>query len=655
MMKKILMTATAAAAMSFGVAGAANAGELQLELRNVNIGDADHTDTNIGFETLCDGSLVFGLTACTFEQTVEAPFPGLPNAVWAIERFVDALNHPIEGHFEVDLNDDTDLPSIRENSTISITLSGTANPTWKDNFSVPELIRPGSDSIFSSAAEPIENVVEGGTTASFIFTPGDTVTENPVTGDIVTLNAREEAVGFLLPIQVTTCGNVDVTITVTTTAAVAGGTGGATQTNERSATTTILDCNGSVAPKIAEGGAKIDYREDFKSFSVLNESTGAHDQTTEIVIGELGLTTLANLVDLKAPKNPDNDNLIQEAIFDARSDIAQIDFDLVFDSLLGIKYIMLGDRVTHRVTGDEYLSGIVSFSLDNGDLRSLLPDVTRRIRTMDKGDMNMDTFPVKLIAFPAGERSGPKEIEVEKGVFQPSGIGIIEHQDVRVANIDVTFDPEKQSGVPLSTKVKFDGDLGLILAGEALLGTLESTGLNFGPFDWVSDGTDGTMHVFRLTHVPLEDGHGNPLDTIKYNLTVKGPTAGPDFEQTFKCSIDNPLNKELVIASADLVACAGNFLRADLSFTFVFNPDTLPGGKEAPVDMDRLMVRLSGGAATPFGDNANDGFSLKAQSCDEGRFGPHVDNKLLNQTKDDITFLCSANRLSETFGPAPSQ
>ena len=626
MMKKLLMSATAAAAMSFGMAGVANAGELQIELRNVNTGAADHTDTNIGFENRCTGGFAEGLTACTFEESVEQPFADKTYAVMSIERFVGP-DHPVDGHYEIDLNDDTDLPSIRPNSLITIDLSGTALPTWKQNFSVPDIIRPGTDGIFSAAAEPVINGLEGATTTSFVFQPN------------VQTNA-EESVGFLLPIQFTQCGDITVTITVLTD--VPGG-----GTNTRDATTKILDCDGSVAPKIAEGGAKIDYREDFKSFSVLNEETGAHDPMETITIGELGLMTFANLFDLKAPKN--GTRLIQEAIFDARNDIAQVDFDLVFDSLIGIKQIMLGDTITHTVTGDEYLSGIVSFSLDNSDLRDLLPEITRRIRNMDKGDMNMDTFPVKLIAFPESEREGPnklpKTIEVEKDVFRPSGVGIIEHQDVRVANIDVTFTPEKQSGVPLATKVKFDGDRGLILPGEALLGTLETTGLNFGPFDWVSDGADGTMHVFRVTHVPLEDGHGNPLNTIKYNVTVKGPTAGPTFEQTFKCEIPNSLNKELVITSAMIAdpSCVGAFGRADLSFTFAFNPDSLPGGKQAPVDVDRLMIRMDGNVATPYGDNGNDGFSLKAQSCDDGRFGPHVDNKLLNETKEALTFVCSTN------------
>ena len=80
------------------------------------------------------------------------------------------------------------------------------------------------------------------------------------------------------------------------------------------------------------------------------------------------------------------------------------------------------------------------------------------------------------------------------------------------------------------------------------------------------------------------------------------------------------------------------FGRADMTFTFYV------GGKDGlKMDMDRLLA--SNGTWADYGDNGNDGFSLKARSCDDGRFGPHVANKLDPDFKNFLTGVCSIGEL----------
>lgn len=610
MMKKVLMTAASVAAVTMG---AANAGELVAELRNVNTGAGDHTDSNLGFLNFCGAQSLGGLTICSREPSVEKAFPGVPYAVIAYERFV-GTDHPIEAHVEVNLRDDTNAPTIENPSTITITVRGA---TWKKNFSIPEIVRPGSDGFFSAVATPVINGVLGGNQVRFVLQPR---TENNV--------IIEEAVGFTLPLQMTECTDVFVDFSVVSN--VPG-----FPAVERTASTQVLACDGSAAPYVENGSGKIDYRQDFKGFSY-EDYNGAHVATDYVTIGKIGIDAIANLVDLKAAPGS------QETRFDFENDVEALEIDLMFEDLIGIKEIQLGDLPRRRLTDAEYRSGMVSFRIT--DVAALLYDLYGE-GLPDKAESRRDYFDVKLHAFPVGERTGPKSVDIydAKGVLirtELTGVGVIKHQNVAVSRLRLDFDPEKVAGAPAVKIVKFDGDKGTLISSKTLLGTLKSSGINFGPFDWVSDGVDGTTHVFRVTHVPTTDAHGNPIDPVKYQIEIKGPTNGSQYAGPFKCNAMQRGNKELVLTSASLTACireniggTGNFGRGDVSFSFFVN--------EPKMDVDRLMAR--GGLATDFGDNGNDGNSLKAQSCDDGRFGPHVDNKLLNDAQRLLVDLCSTN------------
>jgi hypothetical protein len=612
MLKKVLLTAASAVAVTMG---AAQAGELLAELRNVNTGAGDHTDTNAGFTSFCNAQSVLGLTICSRQPSVEKAFPGVPYAVIAIERFV-GTDHPMDAHVEVNLRDDTNAPTIENPSTVTITLRGA---TWKQNFSIPEIVRPGSDGIFSAVATPVINGVAGGNQVRFVLTPR---TENSV--------LVEEAVGFTLPIQMTACNDVFVDFSVVSN--VPG-----FPAVERTASTQILACDGSVAPIVRNGGGKIDYQQDFKGFSE-EDSSGAHVPVDYVTIGGLGLRAIANLFDLKASPTS------QESRVDVETDVEAIEFTLMFEDLIGIKEISLGGGARRRLTDAEYRSGMVNFRLNRSMIASLLDGLIDD-NLPEKGETRSDDFAIRLHAFPVGERNGPKSVDIfdAKGNLirtELTGVGAIKHQDVAVSRLYVDFDPEKVPGTPPVKFVKFDGTRGLLIDSKVLLGNLRSTGINFGPFDWVGDVSMGTANVFRVTHVPVTDAHGNRIDPVKYQIEIKGPTNGSQYAGPFKCSAPQQDNKELVITNAELSACirqniggTGNFGRGDVSFTFFVN--------EPKMDVDRLMLR--NGIVTGYGDNSNDANSLKAQSCDDGRFGPHVDNKLLNDAQRLLVDLCSTN------------
>jgi len=645
-MKKLLLIASSAAVLSAGAAFAQSP-DVDLRLTDVNAGPQPHRDFNDISSCLLPSAL--GLAGCFDEVSVDKPFAdldgdGTPDAaVIAIERFVDDQDHPIEGLFEVEIFDPAGSGTFG-NALINVTMSGSSLPSFsRDIDGFEEIIRPGTDQVFSIDEAPVGGVVPSAGDISF----------QVVVEANTQVAAADNTLGFALPISMAACG--DLTLSGTITTDIPGG--GA---NVRPFSQTIATCDGSIAPKVLPGTAKIDFEADFKDFSVVN-AQGVHEPAEDdtVVIGEIGLTTIANMVDLQAAKgDPDS-------VFNIGADVEEVIIEMTFESLIGIKQIMLGD-ITHVPTVDEYLSGVVEFVLSPDDLRTLFDGSLFTGALVEKGEMRMGTVPVSLMAFPESARTGPKTTLDAKGDPVPTGIGEIEHQDVTITSLVVDFTPEKEVGKVSFGETKFDPARGNLItpAAPVLLGSLISTGQIFGPFDWVGDPTMSTGQVFRVSHVPRANAHGAPIQPLKYNLELKAPTNGSAFEGVFKCEAmrgleaDGRLQKEVVLTSDALAQCladngagSGNWGRADVTFTFVLNGET-DGGEPVKnlIDVDRLMFDRMSGVVTSYGDNGNDAFSLKARSCDEGRFGPHTDNKLLADAREGLEFLCSANAITEALG-----
>ncbi|MEO0614060.1 MAG: hypothetical protein AAFY83_12180, partial [Pseudomonadota bacterium] len=189
------------------------------------------------------------------------------------------------------------------------------------------------------------------------------------------------------------------------------------------------------------------------------------------------------------------------------------------------------------------------------------------------------------------------------------------------------------------------------------LAELELTGQNFGPFDWVGQGNAATRNFFRVSHLPLIDGHGEPITSLKGVMTMKNTTGrtgttGELYDDTYKFEL--PFDPAVVNQGANGVylitpgaitnilndggAPGAAFGTSDLSFTFFVN--SAPGQDPASpfsfsenfkIDVDRLMIN-SDGSMVPYGDNANDSNSEHAVSGDDGRFGPKAPLKKLQRT-----------------------
>ena len=619
MLKKTLLAAASVAAVSIG---AASAGELKVRLINVNTGAGDHTDTNVEG---CPGNPLLGLTNCTGKVTVEKPFvdtdgDGVDNAVEiAAERFVDDVLHPVQGHFEVEIYDITGEPSLRDPSTVIIEVGGTAMPFWKEDLSFPQIVRPGSDGIFSAVAEPISGdlIERGRTTASAILTPS---TENGI--------LIENAIGFVLPLEFNKCDagqTVDVTITVVSD--IPGG--GA---NTRSDTTTIAVCGDSLVSGLVFNEIKVDYATDFKSWLIDPNPSDDVEEHVASRFAEFGMVAVsleANLVDLKAPIGD------PVGIFGIE-DIEYYTLELTFEDLTGIKTARLDGVEPVEINRAEQT---VRWVLAGGDLAAVFPNIAAG--GVMKGDEITDSAIIELEAFGPGK---PKFEEVPDGkggtTTVATGAGAIDHQQVDVTINQFKLTPEKDlTKTAIEFSIKFDPELNQVPQPS---GFITKTGMNFGPFDWTSDGDDGTEHVFRVTHVPLVDGHGEAIEEIKGHVEIKAPTNGTEFEGPFKFTMPNPGNKELVFTSAMLESIVGGkFGRGDVSFTFYVN--------EPKMDVDRMLLRSN--IVTPYGDNGNDAFSIKALSCDDGRFGNHVANKLTAEFKQFLIDSCLEGEIERDLEP----
>ena len=130
--------------------------------------------------------------------------------------------------------------------------------------------------------------------------------------------------------------------------------------------------------------------------------------------------------------------------------------------------------------------------------------------------------------------------------------------------------------------------------GDGEIGVIDGSGQNFGPFDWVSSGGQA-QNFFRVTHIPSIDGHGNPLTSLKGELTLKNSAgnasvSGTQFDGTYK--FDLPINLDVAnrgrdgvylinsamianIVADGSVGFGGNFGQSDISMTFFVN--SVPG------------------------------------------------------------------------------
>ncbi|MEM1193396.1 MAG: hypothetical protein AAGH42_08405 [Pseudomonadota bacterium] len=575
-------------------------------------------------------------------------------AAVAAERVISE-EHPFDAHFELNatrFDADSELVEfLPDEFLLQVEVGGA---TFKSALNGEDLIRNGMMGEGNLDADVLDNT--GGLGESYVEV--SVVNQG---------NGRHTDFGLLLPLAVTggdasiltPCAPVQVQVQAFSTV----GFGGPAALGSPDVIT-IMTCEPSFGFDINQGRAKVDFQSDFKSFLTYD----THEPRQAITIGSFDVAIWNNLFDPKADPNSDARTVGSE-------DIASHDITFQFEDVTGIESVQLvdaadGGAVIAEGTLDR-ATNTVSFSTGY-DFEAADPIVTDIDHDGSDEETDVEenvTAWLQITAFATGTPKFEKvDILDSKGdvIGQekvPTGAGAIDHQTVSIsANTLNLVEPCKESdGVTINGSLggdskapKFICDLPLPTGDFA---ELTLTGQNFGPFDWVGQGNALTRNFFRVTHLPLIDGHGEPITSLKGVMTLKNTTggggnAGALFDDTYKFELpfdpavpNMGANGVYMITPGaitnilnDAGAPGAAFGTSDISFTFFVNNvggAAIASQSDANVanfkiDVDRLMIN-SDGSMVPYGDNANDSNSYHAVSGDDGRFGPKTPLKFLGK------------------------
>lgn len=625
MFKKTLLTTASVAVATIGAMGVANAGELKLRLLDVNInldgekrgdpGDTTHRDYDTGVDLNdSDGPNGTGFPLGPESRSIDKGFVSetkpegtFSHVVIADER-MGGVDNPIGGYYEIDVFETINGATFGETARFDITLEGDADAWFKADVNCANAIRAGSDNVHSVSAQTAVNgqSIKIGEREANCFV-------NLADGEGASF--PDTAVGWLLPIETKNCGDLTVKIVVSRDQGNAG-----TLVDETSHR--IQTCEDSLKSEWGYFPVKIDYFADFRSFLIdPNYYDGKEEHVASLWAhtGAVRFDIHNFLVDLKETTKGSHTN-----VFDV-NDIDSHKLVVEFADLQGIRYVNLrnANGRVESATLDR-VANTATWDLDQNDVRSQYcldyADGTDK-GARDKGCLNW----FRIHAF------GPKSNDINNGP--------IDHQIAIVSESAFYLNPDECTGAHC-VKFRSPEEEGL---GEQVA-QLNKTGIVFGPFDWVGDADDLVRSVFRVTGIPIDS-----IEDLKGSIIVENSSEGESFNGEYKVDyLDSQIvGSEIILNSPrirNLFIEAGmpgeaEWGRADLTFTFF-----VPGREGIKMDMDRLM--RSEGVYAPYGDNSNDGFSLKARSCDDGRFGSHVANKVDPDFTYFLTGLCSIGELS---------
>jgi|GEM_PF-4012234 len=620
MLKTKLMTTASAVVVATGALSlgtmSAQAGQLKVEMADVNIQcqeiDTLHKDVNCS-EVDINGFANPNTAGPTGKRSIDKGWIHVvketgtfSHVAVADEREINE-NTPASGLYEVNLfeieSGSTFTPTIR----VEIQLSGDADPWFKEDANCIDVLRAGSDNVFSRAAfkpsaeQDADGAIQADKNRAVCFI------STTQTGSA----AADSAIGFALPIKTKACGDMVIDMTVTRFVEGVGETG--TETTGH----LFQECKDSIDSYSGYYPTKVDYLSDFRSFLVdpnPHDDVEVHKASLWANTGFLQFDIHHNLTDLKWEGKGDEEN-----VFDV-SDIDTYYLEVQFDDLTGIKDFKLGGPGGMPGYLDRD-NNVVYWELDEHQFaeKFCLGDTDNAKGTTDEGCGQE----FHLVAY------GPKDGSIYNGP--------IDHQELIISQSRIYFDDYETDGLhPAPFLAYEDEQVG------AVVGHILKTGINFGPFDWSTSVGSMVNSIYRLTGVP-EELKGN----LKGSVTLENVSNGPEYKGVWKVDYpDVTGSHDLIITSGRLqqmLIDAGmpndaQFGRADITFTLYVG-----GGAGFKLDMDRLLA--SNGTWADYGDNGNDGNSLKARSCDDGRFGPHVANKLDPRFQHYLTKVCGAGEL----------
>jgi len=626
-LKKFMMAG--AASMLF--AGAATAGEIKVEVTNVNSTGFNgvQEDANIEMDTDEGSQSPGALGAVTVEE-----------AGFALSSFRDLSgDKSAPAHFEIDIREvlvpanpfaADPLVFANDNSTfVEISLSGPGE--WKAVVSPNALIRDGSDNIESNSATGARTAVGGTDLAFTVDADGD----------------GENALGVVLPINITSCSDEPLVASVTITTANNGNNPFTFPTTDVTLLEACDTTDNFISNVLTPVDLTLDFETDvpFSNFLVPSGDAGKGlERSLHATVGFIDLKVKNRLHSLKAKSDASDDADPENRYIDI-TDVESYDFTVAFKDTTGIANVGLSNDLLG--TGTDSCNQADSFG------------------TLDGNDFVFSVSQETLIDCFGFEEVDPDEL-LQKGTalinVYSSGIESIKTQDVDIINQQ--FDMIMNSGFEA---IGPDDDLTAMITPVVVFENIEDafrivrTGINFGPFDWSTETGSFVNSFYRLSGFPAteeRDEHGEVVFGTVEGLTEIGGAVLVDnssrgvkgvCEFTLEgINADAAAQHEFLFSTAvvaDILRgefghCAGTagdmaeFGRADLTFTFF-----IPESEAGSLDMDRLL--FTGGVFASYGDNSNDAFSLKARSCDTGRFGPHVANNLSGDAADVLTLICS--------------
>lgn len=616
--------------------GAANAGQLVAAIEDVNFGDPNEMDENL------DGDPIAVLLGTgTNENTVEAVANPLVGLQLTSELQYDlGIGKYVPIHFEVDVDDVDDFRTFSGDQPYVVEIQLDGPVEWKKTFSPAEIIRYGSDEQsgnpdgYSESAEGFNGaqIQIGDDFARFLLTPNE---------------FSEEAIGFILPVRVTGCAPTSVRFSFE-----------------------LLN-SGSVRTVPEEGKPALPLTTCDPDKPAATGDVLAHD--VEIDVGTMG--------------NFFETILIPRGIGDKGRDPARMrTFGMVtmniHGSIFNPKEKWLDgnlDRIVDETDIDSYTLALdleknySGYEIDlvdaDGNFCETFDPVIgnpQRVQvTLNRAETLACFDFVEDIPGDATTGEGRKSSGMAVLKIRSTGEAPIEEQNVTVAVNEIDWETTiGQNGV--TENVMFDNPTVLTLGQQF---RIIRAGLVFGPFDWTtaSDGNGARPVVsnFRFTRVSeVEDVYSTGI------VLVENTPDGSDGRCTFDLK-DMPANTalsngEITVTGerlGSLVSVAENCVRQVAAGEKDGKPlyDYVPGALNAnfrgdvtwilfcPIDkcdktdVDRLLNNRSNGTFADYGDNGNDANSVKARSCDPGRFGPHTTNVLNSRQSNLALLLCQAD------------
>ncbi|MEL6371098.1 MAG: hypothetical protein AAFY84_12615 [Pseudomonadota bacterium] len=581
-------------------AGGAIAGELKGVITDVNAGNVSEMDNNSP-----NGPFAVLNTENPDEVTIdEGPVVISPQRVFG----ADAKD--MWAHVEIDIFDDIPTFSGDQPYLIEIVLDGAE---WKKELSPAELVRPGTDldpngdAIYSESAEGVNE------DRTFV---GD----NDIEFFLTAAEISESSIGFNLPIAIPECADVTATFTVKTFV-------GNVESTRGPIVVPIASCApqdsiDAIASTPFDILVEVGDRDTF--FEKFIRPAGLEDKGAELVTTqEIGMVTMTIQNDLFDPKTKSNNvNNRRARLFDY-TDIDEYFLTYEFESLQGIDEVTLDEcGINATLVGTT-----ASWVLDQSQVANCFPGIAANPTV---GGVQVGTTGISVTS-------------LMDGAILDQSVDLVEHR--------VTLDdPASSSDADRNMWVD-----GVDFGNEEDAWRIVRNGLNFGPFDWTTGPDKAVQSVFRFTGLQEGDPeylrgyaiaensqNGNtdgicPIDFASYvanGEAVINPTKLAELFSNPECVEPNggpegPLNADV--------------MRADVTFTFFCPIDVCQ-----KTDADRLLFNSSTGTLADYGDNGNDSNSVKARSCDPGRFGAHTHNSpLLADISDALVELCYNGELPD--------